>query len=153
MSGIRQRTIDGLGVGDEFVVRRTFTEKDAVDFAEISRDYKPVHFDQRFAAVKGFRDRISHGLLVGSMLSEIGGQIGWLATGMSFRFRRPVYFGDTIECVLTITEIDERNMATADVSYVNQDGAVVVEASLDGVLPGKAEREILRETAVAGKAG
>jgi acyl dehydratase len=152
MSGIRQRTIDGLGVGEEFVVRRTFTEKDVVDFAEISRDYNPAHFDHRFAAAKGFRDKISHGLLVGSMLGEIGGQIGWLAAGMSFRFREPVYFGDTIECVFRITDIDKRNRATADVRYVNQDGVIVMEASLTGVLPGSSEREILRRMVVAGDA-
>jgi 3-hydroxybutyryl-CoA dehydratase len=66
-----------------------------------------VHFDDRFAKVKEFHGRICHGLLVVSILTEIGGQIGWLASGMSFRFKNPVYFGDTIECRFTITELDD----------------------------------------------
>ena len=77
MSETRRRTARGLKVGDSFNVVRTFTEEDMCKFSEITRDYNPVHFDQRFSEVKKFKGRICHGLLVGSMLTEIGGQIGW----------------------------------------------------------------------------
>ena len=109
MSGIRKRTIQGLNIGDTFTITRTFTEEDTSNFADITRDYNPIHFDLRFTEVKNIKGRICHGLLVGSMLTEIGGQIGWLASEMKFRFTRPVYFGDTISCTLTITEIDNKN--------------------------------------------
>src|SRR5262245_2968523 len=104
MPFIREKAIAGLNRADCFAVSRTFTEKDTLAFAEISRDYNPVHFDDRFAQVKKFGGRICHGLLVASLVTEMGGQIGWLASEMNFRFRKPVYFGDTIECRLTITE-------------------------------------------------
>src|SRR5437867_13234857 len=107
MSEIRKKAIGGLRRGDSFVAVRTFTEQDVAVFADISRDYNPVHFDRRFAKGKNFRDRICHGLLVASLLTEIGGQIGWLASGMTFRFRKPAYLGDTIECRFTITELDD----------------------------------------------
>jgi 3-hydroxybutyryl-CoA dehydratase len=71
MSYIRKKAIGGMKRGDSFAVSRTFTEKDAVAFADICRDYNPVHFDRRFAKVKNFRDRICHGLLVAGMLTEI----------------------------------------------------------------------------------
>src|SRR5258708_19218130 len=103
MSYIRKKTIAGLKRGDFFTVSRTFTEDDATAFADIGRDYNTVHFDLRFAKAKNFRGPICQGLLVASLLTEIGGQIGWLASGMNFRFKRPVYFGDTIECRFTIT--------------------------------------------------
>jgi len=54
MSYIRQKAIAGLKQGDSFAVSRTFTEQDTMVFAEISRDYNPVHFDDRFAKVKEF---------------------------------------------------------------------------------------------------
>ena len=98
MTTIRKRTIDGLKKGDVFTVARTFVEKDMAAFADLTRDYNPVHFDDRFATSKNFRGRICHGLLAGSMLTEIGGQIGWLATGMNFSFKKPVYFCDIIFC-------------------------------------------------------
>jgi len=143
MSKIRQKTIQGLSVGDTFVVRRQFTEDNMLAFADVTRDYNPIHFEKRFADAKNFRDRICHGLLVGGILTEVGGQIGWLASEMNFRFKRPVYFGDTIECTFTISEIDERNRARAEVIYCNQDGTIVLEANVAGIVPDKSERELL----------
>ena len=143
MSQIRNQTIQGLTVGETFTVSRKFTEQEMITFADITRDYNPIHFDERFVAAKNLKGRICHGLLVGSLLTEIGGQIGWLASEMNFRFKKPVYFGDTIECSLTITEIDGRNRARADVIYRNQNGSIVLEAELAGILPDNRERKIL----------
>ena len=143
MSEIRNRTIQGLQVGDCFTVSRCFTEEDVSVFADISQDYNAVHFDPRFAGAKSFKDRICHGLLVGSMLTEVGGQIGWLASVMNFQFKQPVYFGDTITCKFTITDIDERLRATAEAVYFNQEGDIVLMAELKGILPDTAERRIL----------
>jgi acyl dehydratase len=130
-------------VGDSFTTTRTFSEADMIAFAGITRDYNPVHFDERFSALKEFNGRICHGLLVAGMLTEIGGQMGWLASVMNFRFKKPVYFGDTVTCKLTITNIDDRNRARAFAEYKNEDGVLVLEADLEGILPGASEREIL----------
>ena len=143
MSEIRRKAITGLKVGDSFTVKRTFTEKDMRTFAEITRDYNPVHFDDRFAAVKNFNGRICHGLMVAAMLTEVGGQIGWLASVMNFRFKKPVYFGDTVTCKLTITEIDARNRARAFAKYQNEAGVVVLEADLEGIVPAEPEQDVL----------
>ena len=143
MSHIRKQTIAGLKQGDSFAVSRTFTEQDTAVFADISRDYNPVHFDQRFANLKSFHHPICHGLLVASLLTEIGGQIGWLASEMNFRFRKPVYFGDTIECRLTITDLDDRNRAKAEAVFTNQQDEVVIEARLSGILPDSPERRVM----------
>ena len=143
MSHMREKAIAGLDRGDCFAISRTFTETDTMAFADISRDYNPVHFDDRFAQVKNFRGRICHGLLVTSLVTEMGGQIGWLASEMNFRFRKPVYFGDTIECRLTITELDERNRAKAEAVFKNQDGEIVIEAHLAGIVPGLAEKQVM----------
>ena len=148
MSRIREKARTGLKGGDSFAVSRTFTERDTAVFAEITRDYNPVHFDERFADSKSLRGRICHGLLVGSMLTEIGGQIGWLASGMNFVFKKPVYFGDTIECCFTITELDERNRAKAEAVFRNQQGEIVMEAYLTGIIPGLRERAVM-ETMMA----
>ena len=143
MSNIRKKTVQGLKVGDNFTLVRAFSETDMLSFSEITRDYNPVHFDKRFSTAKRFSDRICHGLLVASIMTEIAGQMGWLASVMNFRFKRPVYFGDTIDCSLTITKIDGQNRARAEVIYRNQDGTVVLEAELGGILPGDRERKIL----------
>ena len=104
-------------IGDSFSVTRTFTEEDVIRFADVSRDYNPVHYERLFAEAKNFDDRICHGLLIGSMLTEIGGQIGWLASGMNFKFKHPVYFGDTITCHFTIAEKHEKGRARGDAVF------------------------------------
>ena len=143
MSDIRKRTIQGLQIGDMFTISRRFSEEDMKAFAEITYDYNPVHFDARFSEAKNFKARICHGLLVGSMLTEIGGQIGWMASVMDFRFKQPVYFDETITCRFTITDIDERRRSLAKAVYFNQEGDIVLEAELKGILPDAAERRIL----------
>lgn len=143
MQDFRQKAVDGLKPGDSFTVVRKFSEQDMIRFADISKDYNPIHFDERFAAVKKFQNRICHGLLVGSMLTEIGGQIGWLASGINFKFRKPVYFEDTITCCFTITAIDEKGKAKAEIVWQNQDGVTVMESVLTGILPGVPEREVM----------
>jgi acyl dehydratase len=143
MSDIRRRTIAGLCAGDRFVLTRTFTREDVNVFADVSRDHNPIHFEERFVKLKGFDAPICHGLLVGGMLTEVGGQIGWLASGMNFRFKKPVYIGDTITCRFTIVSVDDKNRARAEAVYTNQHGDVVLDADLFGVLPDARERQVL----------
>ena len=145
MTSIRKKAIEGFQAGDTFSISRTFSEKDMIRFAEVTRDYNPIHFDDRFASVKKFTARICHGLLAASLLTEIGGQIGWLASSMHFQYKKPVYFQDTITCRFTITQIDERGRAMADAIYKNQNGITVIEAYLTGILPGRDEKKVLRQ--------
>ncbi len=74
MSHIRRKAIEGLDIGDTFSISRTFIEQDVTRFADISRDFNPVHYDERFSKAKNFSGRICHGLLVASMVTEIGGR-------------------------------------------------------------------------------
>ena len=145
MNDIRRRTVAGLDAGDTFTLTRTFTQHDAAAFAEVTRDHNPIHSSQRFVELKGFNGRICHGLLVGGMITEIGGQMGWLASGMNFRFKKPVYFNDTITCLCTLTTVDEKNRAEAEAVFTNQREEIVLEASLFGVLPNARERQVLKD--------
>ncbi len=150
MTHIRKKAIEGLNVGDIFSISREFTEKDMNLFADIARDYNPVHFDERFAKVKGFSSRICHGLLVANMITEIGGQIGCLASEMSFSFKKPVYFGDNIVCNLIITELDDNGWVNAKAEYKNQNGTIVIEALLKGIVPGFKEKEVMKAMVAEG---
>ncbi len=145
MAGFRERAAEGLQVGDTFRTSRTFTEDDVIRFARISRDYNPVHFDARFAKAKNFSAPICHGLLVASLATEIGGQIGWLASAMNFRFKGPVYVGETITCTWVMTAIDQNGRAKASVTITKEDGATVIEAEISGIVPGLEERKVLSQ--------
>lgn len=144
MSSLRNRAIEGLRPGDEFTITRAFTEEDVLRFGDVSRDYNPVHYDDRFTEARGFTDRICHGLLVASLITEIGGQLGWLATEMNLKFKKPVYMGDTVRCTLTIVEIDDKGVAEARVDLQNQEGVAVLEGLLVGFAPNPKQREIMK---------
>lgn len=144
MSHIRKKAIEGLEKGDTFSVSRTFTEQDVIQFADISRDYNPVHCDERFAKVKNFNGRICHGLLIASQVTEIGGQMGWLASGMTFKYRKPVYFGDTIRCDLTVTELDEKGFIKGEAVFRNEHDITVLEAVVTGIVAGDQEKQVMK---------
>ena len=145
MVSFRGRAAEGLQVGDSFRTSRTFTDDDVIRFAKISRDYNPVHFDARFAKARNLRAPICHGLLAASLATEIGGQIGWLASAMNFQFKGPVYVGEKVTCRWVITAIDQNGRAKASVTLTKEDGATVIEAEIGGVVPGVEERKVLSQ--------
>lgn len=150
MTSMRQRAAQGLRSGDRFQIQRRFTAAEVQAFAALSRDYNPVHCDAPYVALKGMRAPIAHGLLTASLVTEIGGQIGWLASGMNFQFKRPVYPDETLTCDWLIQAIDERGRATASVQITNEAGQVVLEALVQGVIPGDEERRRLAQMLAEG---
>lgn len=145
MTDFRKRAAQGLHIGDVFETSRTFTEEDVRRFAQISRDYNPVHFDARFAEARQFSAPICHGLLTASLATEIGGQIGWLAFRMDFQFKGPVYVGETVTCRWIITAMSEKSRATASITITQEDGRPVLEGEISGIVPGPEERTVLRQ--------
>ena len=121
-----------LATGDVFTFRRTFTDGDVSLFCGLTGDYNPFHLDERFAEQSRFGRRIVPGLLTGSMMTHIGGMLGVLGAEMRFSFLAPVYIGDTITCRVTIVDVDDRGVATAEVVMVNESGEVVVDAGWSG---------------------
>jgi acyl dehydratase len=150
IASLRERAAEGLEAGDSFKTSRTFTGDDVIRFAQISRDYNPVHFDARFAKARNFSAPICHGLLAASLVTEIGGQIGWLASVMNLRFKAPVYVGETITCNWVITAIDQKGRAKACVTITKDDGVCVIEAEIGGIVPGLEERKVLSQMLLEG---
>lgn len=123
--------------GKTFTWRRTFTEGDVALFCGVTGDYNPYHIDESFAAGSSYGRRNIPGLLTGSMLTHIGGMIGFLATDMSFEYLAPVYVGDTITCTVTFIEKDEeKRRMVAVANFLNQNGLEVLRAKFSG-FPGQ----------------
>ena len=83
-------------------------------------------------------------------MTEIGDQIGWLASGMHFQYLKPVYIEDIVTCYFTITQIDERGRAKAEAVYKNKHDDTVIEAYLTGILPGPDEQDVLHQMMAEG---
>ncbi len=63
---------------------------------------------------------------------------------MQFKFIKPVYFGDTIKCDFTITEIDNGGQARAEAAFTNQDQATVLFGVVTGFIPGDREKQVMK---------
>lgn len=126
-----------IQVGQSYTYRRTFTEGDVALFCGVTGDLNPYHLDESFAGQSWYGRRIVPGLLTGSMLTHIGGLLGFLAAEMAFEYRAPVYIQDTITCTVTFIAKDEaRRRLVGSASYVNQEGTRVLQASFSG-FPGQ----------------
>lgn len=124
---------DSIQVGQTFTFRRTFTEGDVALFCGVTGDYNPYHIDDLFMQSSWFGHRIIPGLLTSSMITHIGGMIGFLATEMHFEYVTAVYIGDTITCTVTFTEKDEsKRLFHAVATSVNQDGMEVLHSRFSG---------------------
>lgn len=128
-----REAFNSIHVGQTFTFRRTFTEGDVALFCGVTGDFNPYHMDETFMQSSWFGRRIIPGLLTSSMITHIGGMIGFLATEMHFHYVAPVYIGDTITCTVTFTEKDEtQRLFHAEAVSVNQDGVEVLSSQFSG---------------------
>ncbi len=122
-----------LEVGDRFRFTRTFSEADLSLFIGISGDFNPYHTDGEFMAGTRFGRPILPGLLTGSMLTHVGGLLGFLAQEMSFQFLAPVYPGETVTMDVRVTEKDpERRWMVLDAEFRAGKGKVVIRGRVVG---------------------
>ncbi len=134
---------EDMPVGTSWVSpRRTVSEADVVAFAGVSGDFNPLHVDEVFAAESAFGRRVAHGTLVLAIASGLRQQMpifrGSLRALLEFRswkFLAPVFFGDTIVAITTVTEAretkrPEQGIVVQRVDVVNQDGDTVQSGEL-----------------------
>lgn len=92
---------------EEFVV----SEEDGKRFAEISKDFNPIHLDTDYAESTRFGKKIVHGMFVGSFISGIIGDkfpgAGSVYMGQEFVFKRPVFYNHKITIRVEVMELDK----------------------------------------------
>ena len=114
---------------------RTITETDFVVHAGHTGDYFPHHMDAEWCKTQPFKQRIAHGTLtfavgIGMTATEINPEA--FSKGYDrLRFVKPVYIGDTIRVVVTISEKKESNKPdlghiTEHVEIFNQNDQLVL---------------------------
>ncbi|MHA1343162.1 MAG: MaoC family dehydratase [Promethearchaeota archaeon] len=126
------RSIKEFEVGMVAEFSHTFTREETELMADLIGDHNPFHYDCEFVRKTRFKKPIVHGLLIGGMISHFGGDLfpgpGCLAEEISFKFLKPVFFGDTIRAVATIIKIDrEQNRLTFSMECYNMNSEKVCE--------------------------
>jgi acyl dehydratase len=109
---VRGLYFEEFEIGQEIITpARTITEADVVNFAGLSADYNALHTDAVFAASTPYQRRIAHGTLIIAVATGLAARQGFIeGTTLAFRelswkFSAPVYLGDTIHMVATISEL------------------------------------------------
>lgn len=126
-----------LEIGESFFSdSMTVTEAHVVTFAGLSGDMNPLHMDRQWAESQGpYGERIAHGVLGLTIASGLRCKLDDLALigflGIDdWRFRRPIKFGDTIRCSMTLSELTAtskagRSLLKVGVEVLNQSDEVV----------------------------
>lgn len=116
MSGAQPKPGPGVDwnsfqVGYEASIERTISETDIEAFAALTGDRNPLHLDPVFARRTPFGRPIVHGMLSASFVSTVIGMLlpgpGALWTGLSIRFVRPAFAGDTLTVSLRVRHRSE----------------------------------------------
>jgi 3-hydroxybutyryl-CoA dehydratase len=126
------------------------TETDIVNFAGLSGDFNPMHINQSYAETTQFGKRVSHGLLGLSIASGLAYQLGFLEgtviafTGLEWKFRAPIFIGDTIHAEVKVTKRRAMKAAgggfvTFDIQLLNQDNAVTQKGEWTVLVASKPE--------------
>jgi len=101
-----------LTVGMQADFSTEITEEKMNCFKEITEDLNPLHTDDAYAVSKGFRGRVSYGLLTSAFFSRLAGMFlpgeKSLIEEVSYKFMLPVYIGDRLIVSGEITALDDR---------------------------------------------
>ena len=133
--------LDEFAVGEVHLTHtRTITETDVVMFAAMTGDYVELHTSETVARKTQYGRRIAHGLLLLAISHGLLSRIGLIdGTGIGFaeienwKFKAPVFFGDTVQVRITVDEVrpsrskPDRGILKLRLEILNQEGAVVQE--------------------------
>ena len=146
------RWFDDLRVGERFYIpSRTITEALFAAFQLASGDNHPIHYDRVYCQAHGHRDLLAHGLLVtaqaaagAGIFPHVIGDALIAFLDQSSRFLKPVYAGDTLYPMLTVTALTPRRttgVVSMQVTVHNQAKELVMDGE---------HRYLLRRSAPVG---
>ena len=133
-----------MKLGDTLTVRRAFTKEEVAAFGALTLDTAPWH------VTPDARGRlVVHGFLTTSLCTSVGGALGFLAREFNTTLLGPVYTGEVVTCVYTLTSIGEASSSGAGrlgqqaervtrcegtAELTNERGEVVVRVFTRGIL-------------------
>lgn len=113
---------------------RSFSEADVETFAQVSRDFNPIHLDAEYARQTKFGRKVAHGMLAVSQFSAIIGTKfpgeGSIYLGQDLKFSKPIFIDEPYLFRVTITHIrEDKPIYTLETVCLNQDGEPCIEGT------------------------
>ena len=105
-----------LVIGQKAVRSKTLLMKDVTNYAQLTGDYNPLHFDESFAAKTKFKKLtvqggLTTGLLHALVAMDMPGP-GTVFLSQDWKFIAPVYIGDTITAEAEVVSLHETKPVT-----------------------------------------
>ena len=121
-----------LEVGQRARRSLTLSAEHVKSFAEISGDYKPLHFNEAFVSKTKFGRLIARGGLTTGLLHALVAMdmrgLGTVFLSQNWKFTAPVFIGDTITAEAEIVSVHETKPVTQlKVEIRREDGKTVLE--------------------------
>lgn len=133
VTGTEPLYLEDIEVGDRWLSEwRQITADDVADFAALTGDHDPLHSAE--AEESPFGEPVAHGLLGLSVLAGLSSEQPNAATlalvGISdWQFEAPIFFGDQVQVLTEVEEIQQHGRRAGRVTWVrqllNQHGRVV----------------------------
>ena len=122
---------EDLKVGMSYVMKRSFSQEEVKNFADLSYDTNPIHTDAEYAKKSLFGRLIVPGFLTGSMFSAIIGARfpgeGSIYLSQSMSFRAPVFIDQVIVSTVRVKELyPEKHRVMLDTSCCDEAGKVLI---------------------------
>ena len=128
--------IDDFHVGLSHTLTRTIDAEKVAQFIELCGDENPIHHDETYAAQTQFKRPIAHGFLTASFFSPIFGLHlpgpGAIYVNHNLRFLKPVFVGDTVDIIATVSNVDHgrKRVYFDTICNINGERAIEGEAEL-----------------------
>lgn len=122
-----------IKVGQTASFSKTISESDVYGFAGLVGDFNSVHLNQIEAEKSIFKNRVAHGMFIGSLISTVLGMklpgSGTIYLEQNLKFKKPVYFGDTATATVTVKEIINKlkGIYKLDTIVTNQNNEIVTD--------------------------
>jgi acyl dehydratase len=107
-----------MEVGDLFSYSFSFSTHDFDVYASATGDSNPIHLNDEAAIGHGFKSRIAHGMLAGSIFSKILGT-KWPGTG-------PIYPDTNYFAILEVVEVLPRNKVFLNTRIWNAEKDIIL---------------------------
>jgi len=114
-------------------LKKRITQEDINRYAEVSRDFNPIHIDEDFARKTPLGGTIAHGMLVLAYVSQMMTMAfgkDWLTGGkLSVRFKAPARPGDIVNIngkVVKVEKSGEQSIVGCELLCSNQNGDAII---------------------------
>ena len=125
-----------VNIGHTASFTKTVSESDVYMFAGITGDFSPNHVNKAYMEKSSYGKLMAHGALIVGFMSTVStmaiahtrdAEETPVSLGYDkVRFLKPVFLGDTVTLLYTISEIEiDRKRSYADIEVTNQDEELV----------------------------